>query len=67
MARVQPQPGGTYKVICADDKTSHKEVIFKFINVVNSGQLEIEVDGKKQTVSDFCVLCSPWACEVHDI
>ena len=67
MARVSPQPGNTYKVICADGKAPNKEVIFKVINIINSGQFEIEVDGERKIVSDFCQLCSPYACEVHRI
>lgn len=67
MPRVSnPQPGNRYKVVCADDKIPHKEIIFTFINI-SSGGYEIDVDGVRQTVGHFCDLCKPWACEVHSI
>ena len=67
MTRVNPQPGKTYKVICADDQDPHKEVIFTFINITPDGRYEIKVNGEVMVVGDFCQLCHPWACEVHSI
>ena len=68
MARVKdPQPGNHYKVICIDNQTPHREKKFKFLNVTRDGRFELEVDGDRRVVADFCELCRPWACEVHDI
>ena len=62
-----PKPGNIYKVVCADDKTPHKQVFFTFVNISPGGSFEIEVAGVRQTVGHFCDLCKPLACEVHSI
>ncbi len=68
MPRVHnPQPGYKYKVVCQDCKTPHKEVIFTFVNIAPGRGYEIEVNGVRKIVGDFCDLCRPWACEVHNI
>ncbi len=68
MPRVRKlKPGKKYKLVCKDNETSHKEIIFTYVNASPGGGYEIEVKGVRKTVGDFCDLCKPWACEVHSI
>ncbi len=68
MARVKsPQPGNSYKVVCADNQIPCKEVEFKFVNVTRDGGYEIEVAGQRRIVGHFCELCHPFACEVRSV
>ena len=68
MARVSdPQPGNTYRIICADRLDPHKTFVFRFVNMTRDGRFDIEVDGERMIVGSLCKLCGEYSCEVWDV